>query len=198
MARKPSIKKKIDKQLKNAKTGLVAAEVAGHPTAHALDVAKQSLAAAQHGSKAASLLGAAGKAVSAVASVTAKVSLPATALYGLYKAGSKYAEGGTVNESAQAGIDAVTFGLASYVTDKGAKRSSGGAKARRMSRMRSKRRALAQAAAKKSMAAKPSASKKAASRQKAAATKSGGSGAKRGFANPKVQAAAQRGRKAKA
>ncbi|MEQ8823830.1 MAG: hypothetical protein RIC14_05605 [Filomicrobium sp.] len=136
MARKPR-KSKVDKRLSQAKAGLVAAEVLGHPTSHAIDAAKQGLGAAQHSSKfAVATLGSTGKIVNAVAGVTSKVALPLTAAYGAYKAGKKYAEGGSAGEVVKAGLDAVSFGAASYLTSGEA--GGGAASGRLASRNRQK------------------------------------------------------------
>jgi hypothetical protein len=115
MARKPR-KSKTDKALSTAKAGMVATEIVGHPLTHGIDAAKSSVGAVQHGSKAASALGYAGKAVSTLAGITAKAALPLTAAYAGYKAVQKAAAGGSSGEVTMAAVDAATFGFGTYAT----------------------------------------------------------------------------------
>lgn len=186
MARQPR-KSKLDKRLNQGKSALVATEVLGHPAAHAIDVAKTSTGALQHGAKASTLLG-----------------------YASYKAITKMAQGGSAGDATLAAVDAVTFGLGTYAI--GGQATGNAASGRLASRRRATgantpqtEKEMKRAAnsgppsraylddAAKSKAAKRVAVNRPASKPAVAAPTTGG--AKRGFANPAVQKAAQAARR---
>lgn len=161
MARQPR-KSKLDKRLNQGKSALVATEVLGHPAAHAIDVAKTSTGALQHGAKASTLLG-----------------------YASYKAITKMAQGGSAG-------DAASGRLASRRRATGANTPQTEKEMKRAANSGPPSRAYLNDAA-KSKAAKRVAVNRPASKPAVAAPTTGG--AKRGFANPAVQKAAQAARR---